>query len=71
MIGYKRIYSTFRQDDLGLIKSILEENKIDYHVANENAAGLYPLGINMDVMVVESQAEKAKELIKDFIDKTK
>lgn len=70
-MGYKRVYSTFRPDDLALIKSILVENSINFYVLNENAANVYPLGLPMDVMVIEEHAEEAEKIIKDFRDKIK
>jgi hypothetical protein len=69
--NYKKVFSTFKPSELALIKSILAGNGIDYFVANEEASGVYPLGISMDIMVPERQAEEAGKLIEDFIDRTK
>jgi len=65
-MAYKRVYSTFRQVDLGFIKSILEGNSIKFYVANENIAGIYPMGFPMDVMVIDEQAEEAEKIIKAY-----
>jgi len=70
-MSYIKVYSTFRQGDLAMIKSILDESSVKFYVANEQAAGMYPLGISMDVMVVEEQAEEVKKIIADYINKTK
>lgn len=69
--GYKKVYSTFSPQDTALLKSILEENNIDYYVTNEWSAGVYPHATGMDIMVVETQAEEARRLIEDFKNKTK
>ena len=70
-MSYKRVYSTFRPDDLGLIKSLLIESGVNFYVANEYAAGVYPLGLCMDIMVEEEQVEEAEKIIEDYKDKTK
>ena len=70
-IDYKKVYSTFNPQDTALLKSILEENNIDYYVTNEWSGGVYPHGTGMDIMVVETQAEEARRLIEDFRNKTK
>ena len=67
---FKKVYSTFNPVDIAFIKSILEENNIDYYVAGEQLSGIYPVARGMDVMVVATQAEQAKELIDDFKKKT-
>ena len=70
-IDYKKVYSTFNPQDTALLKSILEENNIDYYVTNEWSGGVYPHATGMDIMVVEAQAEEAKKLIEDFRNKIK
>ena len=67
---YQRVYSTYNPGDLAFIKSILEESGIDYYVNGEWSGGVYPVAIGMDVMVIETQAEQAKEIIEDFKKKT-
>ena len=70
-IDYKKVYSTFSPQDAALLKSILEENNIDYYVTNEWSGGIYPHATGMDIMVLETQAEEARRLIEDFRNKTK
>jgi len=70
-IDYKKVYSTFNPQDTALLKSILEENNIDYYVTNEWSGGVYPHATGMDIMVVETQAEEVRRLIEDFRNKTK
>ena len=65
-MSYKRVYSTFNPGEIPVIKSILEEDGIDYFVTNEWSAGIYPHATGMDVMAEEAQAERARELIEDF-----
>lgn len=70
-MAYKKVYSTFNPGDIPFIKSILEENDIDYYVTKEWSAGVYPHATGMDIMVIETQVEQAKELIEDFKNKTR
>ncbi|MFC1645746.1 DUF2007 domain-containing protein [Candidatus Omnitrophota bacterium] len=67
---FKKVYSTFNPADIAFIKSILEENGIDYYVSGEQLSGIYPAANGMHVMVIATQAEQAKELIDDFKEKT-
>lgn len=68
--GYKRVYSTYNQVDIAFIKSIFEENSINYYVIGEEVHARYPMAIVMDVMVVSTQAEESRKLIDDFKKKT-
>ena len=67
---YKKIYHTYNPADMAVIKSILEENNIDYYSSGEWSGGVYPVAIGMEIMVKSDQAQQAKELIDDFKEKT-
>ena len=65
---YKKVYSIYRQDELAWIKTVLQARNIDFHITNETTTRTsYPLGISMDVMVPEDQAEEAEKIINDAI----
>jgi len=70
-MAYKIVYHSYNPADLAMIKSILEENDIDYQATGEWSGGVYPVAIGMEVMVTEDRADEAKELIEDFKKKTK
>ncbi len=70
-MGHKKVYSTFNPGELPLLKSILQDNDIDFFVTNEWSGGIFPHATGMDIMVEDTQAERAKELIEDFKKKTK
>jgi hypothetical protein len=63
---YKTAYHTYNPADLAIIKSILEENDIDYFTNGEWSGGVYPVAIGMEIMVAEDQLDQANELIEDF-----
>ena len=67
---FVRVHSVSRPDELALIKSILESQKITYFIKGENFGTLYGCadGLTlMDVMIREDSLNDAKELLKDFI----
>lgn len=67
---FVKIYSTPRQGEIALIKSILNSSKIPYYIKGENFGTLYgpANGLSMmDIMVSEDYSEDVKELLKDFI----
>ena len=67
---FVKVYSTPKRDEIALIKSILNGNKIPYYIKGENFATIYaPLpGLSMmDVMIREDYFEDAKGLLKELI----
>jgi hypothetical protein len=67
---YKKVYHTYNPADMAIIKSILQENDIDYYATGEWSGGVYPVAIGMEIMVADFQESIALELIKDFKEKT-
>ena len=68
--NFIEVYSTPKQGEIALIKSILNSSKIPYYIKGENFGTLYgPAdGLStMDIMVSEDYSEDTKELLKDFI----
>ena len=68
--NFIRVYSTPKQGEIALIKSLLDSNKIPYYIKGENFGTLYgPAdGLStMDIMIREDYSEDVKELLKDFI----
>lgn len=66
----KVVYSTRYSADMPLIKSILQANEIDFDVRGEWSGGVFLSGAGIEIMVIETQVEKAKALIEDFKKKT-
>ena len=63
------IYKTFKKSEIAFIKSLLIEADIPFFIDNEHAAGLAAgrtLGF-MSVMVPETEAEHAKDILKEVI----
>ena len=64
--NYTFLLSSLNQGDIGLIKSILDDNEIDYYVNGENFLSVRPLLEPAQFFVNENQFEEAKNLLKDF-----
>ncbi len=64
--SYSLLLSTMNQGDIALIKSILDDSNIDYHVFDEEFLSLRPLVQPARFYVADSQMEEAKELLKNF-----
>jgi hypothetical protein len=65
-----KVYTTAKQGEIALIKSILDGNNIPYYIKGENFSTLYgPAdGLSlMDIMIRQDHLEDAKELLKEFI----
>ncbi|MCX6151778.1 MAG: hypothetical protein NTX22_14740 [Ignavibacteriales bacterium] len=60
------LLSSLNQGDVAVIKSILDDAKIDYFVYGENFLSTSPLIQPARFYVLESRVEEAKELLKDF-----
>ena len=67
-IDFVLIYETAREDEVAFIKSILEANQINYFVENDHS--FYRSGgLPMTVKVEAGQADKTREVLKDFFEK--
>ncbi len=72
----KELYSPNNETELMIIRSILDSERIDYRVLNDNFGSMEvgPLPIRFFnakmIMVEESQFETAKELLTDYLEKT-
>jgi hypothetical protein len=69
-----RIFSTSNVAEVAVIKSVLDGEKIPYHIKGENFGILYGTAdglSSVDVMVREDHVQKAKELLNDFINPAK
>ncbi len=67
---FVRVYSTPKQGEIALIKSILDGQEIPYYIKGENFGTLYgPAdGLSlMDIMIREDYSGDVEELLKDFI----
>jgi len=67
---FVRVHSISRADELGIVKSILDTNKIPYFIKGENFGTLYGPSNGlalMDVMVREDYSPQAKDLLTDLI----
>ncbi len=65
-----KVYSTPKQGEIAIIKSILDSQGISYYIKGENFGILYGAAnglSSMDVMIREDYSEDAKELLKEFI----
>ena len=64
------VYSTPKQSELAMIKSLLNFAGIRYFVTNENLNVLYGAAdgfTTMDIQVEAERLEEAKELLSNFI----
>ena len=64
--NYSFLLSSLNQGDIGIIKSILDDNEIDYYVTGENFLSVSPLLEPAQFFVNTNQFEEAKKLLKDF-----
>ncbi len=68
--GFVCVYRTPSHDQLAIIKSLLQANKIPYVIDNENFASLSGVAdgaVNFGIMVERSYSEDAKELLSKII----
>ncbi len=63
---YSLLLTTMNQSDIAVIKSVLDDAKIDYYVYDEEFLAVRPLVQPVRFLVAENQMEEAKELLKDF-----
>ncbi|MBI4699445.1 MAG: DUF2007 domain-containing protein [Nitrospirae bacterium] len=72
---YHKLYTPRNASELALIESILEAEKIDYFVKNDNFGSLY-IGPQIDlynqktIMVQDDQYDRAKDVMSDYLQQT-
>lgn len=66
-MAYKEVTSNLRQDEISIIKSILDARKINYAVQGETFGTLRQVPSAIRLMVDENQLQDAEELLKDFL----
>ena len=64
---YKEVTSNLRQDEIAIIKSILEARDIGYSVQGETFGSIRQVPSAIRLMVQENQYEDALELLQDFM----
>lgn len=67
---FVKIFSTPKQGEIAIIKSILDAQNLPYYIKGENFGTLYgPAdGLSaMDIMVRQDYCQDAKELLSEFI----
>ena len=64
--NYIEILSSLNQGDIALIKSILEDGKIDYYTFGENFLSVRPILEPVKIFVNLNQFDEVQELLKDF-----
>ena len=65
-----RVYASPKQGEIGLIKSLLDNEGIPYYIKGENFGTLYGPAdgmSSMEVMIREDFSKAAEELLRDFI----
>jgi len=68
--NYVCIYRTPSHDQLAIIKSLLDSNKIPYFIENEHFAFLTGVSdgvVNFGIMIKANYSEEAKELLSEII----
>jgi hypothetical protein len=64
--NFIQLFSTLNQGDIALLKSILDDNEVEYYVTGENILALRPLLTPAVFYIKESEVEKVKDILKDF-----
>jgi hypothetical protein len=59
--------SNLQQNEIGVIKSILDAEKITYTIFDELAGNLYPVPGANRLMVAKSDYQTVQELLKSFL----
>ena len=60
------VFSTYQQSDVVFIKSILDGDGINYFFQGENSIMLIGAGSYARLLVKADQADRAKEILKEF-----
>ncbi len=66
-VEFKEIRSSLRQDDVSIIKSILDANGINYVVHSESSGTMYPIPSLNRLMIDINEYDVAVELLKGFL----
>ena len=66
-MAYREVTSNLRQDEISIIKSILDARGIDYAVQGESFGTLRQVPSAIKLVVIENQYEQTLELLKDFV----
>lgn len=64
--GYVEIFSTYHQDDISFLKSVLDGEDIDYFFQGENSIILVAAGAYARLMVKAKDVPRAKEILQDL-----
>jgi hypothetical protein len=70
-LNFTAVYSTLKQDEMAIIKSLLDAAKIQYYIRNETPYRSAADASLMDIMVVSDKVEEVKGLLKEFISPNK
>lgn len=63
---FQELLETYNPGDIAMIKSILDEDGIEYYFRDENFTYLQPLVQPARLMVEKRRAEEARDLLKDL-----
>ena len=66
-MSYREVTSNLRQDEISLIKSILDARGIQYAVQGESFGTLRQVPSAIRLVVDETQYQETLELLKDFL----
>lgn len=66
-VDYKEVTSSLRQDEISIIKSILDATEINYVIHGESFGTMYNIAGTSRLMVDKDEYENAIELLKDFL----
>jgi hypothetical protein len=71
-VEFVEVFSTYHQDDISFLKSILDGEDITYFFQGENSIMLIAAGAYARLLVKSEDAERAKEILQDlgFLEKT-
>ncbi|WP_022666955.1 putative signal transducing protein [Desulfospira joergensenii] len=64
---YKEVTANLRQDEISIIKSILEARGIDYTIQGESFGTIRQVPSAIKLMVNEIQYQDSLELLSDFL----
>ncbi len=63
---FVEVFSTYRQDDIAFIKSILDGEGITYFFEGESSIMLIASGAYARLLVKTDEADRAKEILRDL-----
>lgn len=66
-VEYKEVTSSLRQDEVSIIKSILNATEIKYVIHGESFGTMYNISGTNRLMVDKNEYENILELLKDFL----